>query len=184
MTKIVLVRHGETDWCKQKRIRGSIDIPLNEDGAKEARKIAAKLSKLNIKAVYSSNAACSLSTAREIAALHKTKVRKISELGELNLGNWQGLLLAEVKKRFKKQYNTWKSSPASSHPPGGESTKSAYDRTISAMHKLIDRHAGEDICIVSGSITLSMIKSHLKNTNLEKMWESIPAKAWWEVLEL
>lgn len=185
MTKIILVRHGETDWCKSpRRVRGSVDIPLNAEGQKEAEKIADELSKLKIDAIYSGDATCNVSTASEIAALHKLKVKKISELNELNLGNWQGLLLDDIKKRHKKQYSAWKSSPSSGHPPGGESARDGYDRAVSALHKLIGRHTGRNICVVSGSITLSIIKSHLKNSNLEKTWQSIPEKTWWEVVEL
>jgi probable phosphoglycerate mutase len=184
MAKVILVRHGETDWCREKRLRGEMDIPLNSDGKDEAQKIADKLAKMKINAVYSSEAACSFSTASEIASQQKLKPRKVSELNELNLGLWQGLLLKDVKRRYKKQYGAWKSSPVSVHPPGGESTKEAYDRAVSAMQKLIDRHKEENICIVSGSTTLSMIKGHLKNMNLEKMWQSIPPKMWWEVLEI
>jgi probable phosphoglycerate mutase len=184
MTKIILVRHGETKWCAERRVRGAVDIPLNSKGKKQAQEIADKLSGLKIKAVYSGEAACSLSTASEIAALHNLKVKKISELNELNMGVWQGLLLDDIKKHHKKQYNAWKSSSTSGHPPGGESAKDAYDRAVSAMHKLIDRHKDENICVVSGSVTLSMLKSQFKNMNFEKMWKAIPEKTWWEVLEL
>jgi len=184
MTKVILVRHGETEWCAQKRIRGSIDIPLNNEGEKEAQAISRALSKHNIKAVYSSPAACSLATASEIAAHHKVKVHKLPDLKELNLGLWQGLLLKDIKRRYKKQYSTWRNAPTSAQPPGGESTREAYDRALSAMHKLIDKNKDNDICVVSGSITLSIIKCHLKNMNLEEMWKSIPEKTWWETLNI
>ena len=184
MTKIILVRHGETDWCRQKRVRGSVDIPLNDGGKKEAQMIADKLSKLKINAIYSGKSSCSASTALEIARERKVKVKALDEFGEVGLGLWQGLLVTEVEKRFKKHYSAWKTTPIATEPPGGESAKDAYDRTISALHKLVDRHKDGNICVVSGSITLSIIKSHIKKINLEKMWKGIPDKTWWEVLEV
>ncbi|MEE9499937.1 MAG: histidine phosphatase family protein [Candidatus Omnitrophota bacterium] len=183
MAQLILVRHGETDWNKQKRVQGALDIPLNCEGGEEARRISNELSGFKIDAVYSSPVSCSCSTAHEIATTHSLKVKKIYELNELNHGVWQGLLLKDIKKRYKKQYNTWKSFPTSVRPPKGESVRVAYDRAVSAMHKIVDRHKNESICIVSGDIILSIIKCYLKNIDLERVWKFTPGEPW-EVFEL
>ena len=184
MAKLILVRHGQTNWDKEKRVQGTLDIPLNNEGEKDAQKLAAELSKLKIDTLYSSPAACSLSTANEIASCRKLKVKKRKEFSELNHGVWRGLLVKDVKKRYKKQYNAWKSSPTSVTPPNGESTKDACDRTISAVRKLTDKHKGENICIVSHDIALSLIKCYFKSMDVEKMWEFIPGKTRWESIEI
>ncbi len=184
MTQLILVCHGQTDWDKEKRIQGALDIPLNDTGKREAQEISGMLLKFKISAVYSSPVACSLSTASEISAPHKLKVKKTDNLKELNQGLWQGLRLSDVKKRYKKQYNTWKVSPASGQPPKGESGKDAYDRAARAVHKIIDKHKGETVCVVSGDIILSMIKGHFKEMDIEKIWSATPKKTWWEVLEI
>jgi len=183
MAQLILVKHGETDWNKQNRVQGTLDIPLNSEGEKEAMRICGELSKFKISAVYSSPVSCSLSTAHEIAAPRKLKVKKINELNELNQGVWQGLLLKDIKKRYKRQYNIWKSSPASGRPPKGESIPDAYDRAVSAVHKIVDKHKDESICVVSGDMILSIIKCYLKNVNPERIWKFIPGKPW-EVFEL
>ena len=184
MTQLILVCHCQTDWDKEKRIQGSLDIPLNDVGKREAQEISGKLSKFKISAIYSSPAVCSFSTASEIAAPHKLKVKKTDSLSELNQGLWQGLQLSDVKKRYKKQYNAWKTSPASGQPPGGESGKAAYDRAVCAAHKIINNYKDEAVCVVSGNIILSMIKCHFKEIDIKEMWSAIPKKTWWEVLEL
>ncbi|MBL7155892.1 MAG: histidine phosphatase family protein [Candidatus Omnitrophica bacterium] len=183
MAKLILVRHGQTNWSKEKRIQGALDIPLNEEGKKEAQELSEELAKFKIGALYSSPAACSLSTADEIAAPHKLKVKKAREFSELGHGVWQGLLLKDVKKRYKKQYNNWKTSPTSLSPPQGESVKDACDRAISAVHKITDKRKDENICIVSHDIILSIIKCYCKNMDLEKIWDFTPEKAWWEALD-
>ncbi len=185
MAQLILVRHGQTEWNKQKRVQGTLDIPLSADGKEEAQKISDELAKFEIKALYSSPVSCSLSTACEIATPHRSlKVKKIKELNELNQGVWQGLLLKDIKKRYKKQYNIWKTSPISGRPPKGESLKDAYDRTVSALHKIIDKHKGESVCLVSHDIVLSIIKCYLKNIDIEKIRDFTPQKAWWEVIEI
>lgn len=184
MAKLILVRHGQTDWNKQNRVQGSLDIPLNDEGKKEAQNIAGELKGTKIDFLLSSPAACSMATADEIATSHSLKVKAMPELNELNHGVWQGLLLGDVKKRYKKQYNNWRLSPTSARPPRGESTSTAYDRAISAVHKIIDKNKGKNICLVSHDIILSMIKCYHEHTDLKEIWKFIPEKAWWETLEL
>ncbi|UCD54921.1 MAG: histidine phosphatase family protein [Candidatus Omnitrophota bacterium] len=183
MVRLILVRHGETNWNKQKRVQGALDIPLNREGGEEARRISSELSKFKIDVVYSSPVSCSCSTAHEIATTRSLKVIKIDELNEVNHGIWQGLLLKDIKKRYKKQYNTWKAYPTSVRPPKGESIRVAYDRAVSAMHKIVDKHKDESICIVSGGIILSIIKCYLRNIDPEGVWKFIPGEPW-EVFEL
>jgi len=174
MGQLILVRHGQTNWDKENRVRGTLDIPLNADGTKEAQKISGELLKFKIHAVYSSPASCSFSTACEIAAPHKVKVKKTAELNEVNHGVWQGLLVKDIKKRYKK----------TSRPPKGESVRDAYDRAISAMHKITDKHKDENVCIVSGDMTLSMIRCYLKNADVKEIKKFAPGKIWWEAFEL
>ncbi len=184
MTQLILVRHGQTNWDKENRLQGTLDIPLNADGTKEAQKISCELLKFKIHAVYSGSASCSFSTACEIAAPHKLKVKKTEGFNEVNYGVWQGLLIKDIKKRYKKQYGNWKASPVSGGPPNGESVRDAYDRTISAMHKIVDKHKGENICVVSGDMTLSIIRCYLKNADIKEIRKFTPEKIWWETFRL
>jgi len=68
----------------------------------------------------------------------------------------------------------------SAHPPKGESAREAYDRAVSAMHKIIDQHKGRNVCIVSGGILLSTLRCYLKNTDVDKMWKFVSDKTWWD----
>jgi len=184
MPQLILVRHGQTDWIKQDRIQGSLDIPLNHDGEKEASKISRELSVFKIDGVYSSPALCSVSTACEIVKPHSLKVKKIDGLKELDHGVWQGLLVSDVKKRYKKQYQRWKASLVSSKPPKGESFREAYDRAIGMTQKIMNKHKDENICVVSHNLVLSMIKCHLSKVDLENIWKFVSDKTWWEKFEL
>jgi probable phosphoglycerate mutase len=183
MAQLILVKHGETDWNRQNRVQGTLDIPLNGEGENEAKRISDELLTFKIDAVYSSPASCSFHTARKIADTRRLKVKKMNELKELNHGVWQGLLVKDIKKRYKRQYNIWKSSPTAGRPPSGEFMRDACDRAVNAMHKIADRHKDESVCVVSGDIVLSIIKCYLTNIDLEKVWKFVPGKAW-EVFQL
>ena len=184
MSKLILVKHGQTDWNRENRLQGSLDIPLNEEGKKESEKIASELLKFKIDAIYTGPASCSFSTATIIAEHQKLKVRKIKELSEFDQGVWQGLLLSDIKKRYKKQYTSWKMSPTSGHPPKGESVRAVYDRAVSAMHKIVDKNKGKNVCVVSGDMLLSILKCYVNNVDLEKMWKFVPDKTWWDALNI
>jgi len=184
MAQLILVRHGQTDWDRQDRVQGALDIPLNSEGQKEAQKITEDLSKIKIDKIYSSPVSCSYATACEIAAPHKLKVKKIQELGELNHGVWQGLLIKDIKKRYRKQFSIWKSAPSSGKPPKGETMRAAYDRSVSAIQKIVDKHKDENICIVSHDIILSLIKCRIKSVDLDKAWDFILEKGWWETVKI
>jgi len=184
MTKLILVRHGETEWDRQKRVQGALDIPLNACGKEQAINVADALSKLKIDDIYSSPVSCSLTTAGEIAKHHELKVKQVQQLREPDQGMWQGLLERDVKKRYRRQYSVWKSEPVLCKPPCGEFMREAYDRAVSAFHKIVDKHKGENICLVSGGVIGSIIKSYLKNNDLKDACRSASKENQWEVFDI
>jgi len=184
MTRLILVRHGQTDWSNINRIQGEVDIPLNSEGLRQAKSVASQTSGEKIDAIFSSQLSRSYVTAEEIARHQKLKVRRLKELNELNQGLWQGLLLTEVKKRYKKQYNLWRQDPTLVQPPKGESIKEAYDRVITLVQKLIDKFPKKTICVVSHEIITGLIKCHFEGLDLKTMWDFTLKKATKEVIEV
>ena len=101
MLKIMLVRHGETDWNRIKRVQGgSSDTPLNDIGREQAKGLAAMLAGEKIRAVYSSPLRRALATAEEIARLHNICVGISPALREIEAGELEGILSADLGKRF------------------------------------------------------------------------------------
>lgn len=184
MTQFILVRHGQTDWNKSGRIQGGLDIPLNERGKSEAGKLARQLSKLSINAIYSSSLSRSWETAEKIAKYHGLSVKKLSELNELDQGLWQGLLVNEIKKRHRKQFNLWNSNPLSVRPPKGESIEEAYQRVTNAVHKITAKHKSKNICIVSHEIVNTLLKCFLCDLNIEKIWDKLHKQASYEIIQV
>lgn len=101
MLKIILVRHGETDWNRVKRVQGgSSDTPLNNIGKEQAKGLAALLAKEKIKAVYSSPLQRAMVTAKEIADLHNVSIKISPSLREIEAGELEGILSSDLGKRF------------------------------------------------------------------------------------
>lgn len=184
MTRVILVRHGQTDWNKNGRIQGGLDIPLNENGKTEAIRIAKEISRLTIDVVYSSKLSRSSDTACEIAKYHGLSTRRLAELNELNQGLWQGLLVSEIKKRYKKQFNLWNSNPLSVKPPKGETIDEAYRRAAAAVRKIVNKHKDQNICIVSHEIINTLLKCYFKNLDIGTIWDNLHKQASWEIIKI
>lgn len=184
MSDLILVRHCRTDWDIQERIQGRLDIPLNKEGSEEAKKLSEKLADYNIDVIYSSTSSCSIRTAEEIAKARNIRVKPIQALNEIDFGLWQGLLIEDIRSRYKKQYNIWKEKPSLVKLPRGEAVSNAYKRVVNAINKIMDKHRDENVCLVSHNIILSLIKCYLKGLDIDSVSESMRTEGWWEVISL
>ena len=184
MTRFILVMPGETDWSKENRIKGCLDIPLNDRGIKQAAGLAQQLDQYEIDALYSSPLSRSYETAGMIADLKEIKIKKNKDFQELNQGLWQGLLVTEARKRYKKVYTLWEESPLAAAPPQGESIADIKNRVVRVINKLTSKHRNETICIVGHKVVNAIIKSHYLKLDLNKLWQILPDEGTWEVLDI
>ncbi|MEI8176322.1 MAG: histidine phosphatase family protein [Candidatus Omnitrophota bacterium] len=188
MTKLILVRHGLTDWNKSGRIQGALDIPLNEEGRKQIQLIIAGLAHLKgvrkIDAVYASRLSRSFETAAGIAKVFNVKVKRLAELNEFDQGVWQGLLEKQIEKRFKKIYSAWKADPRLTQPPQGESLAQVSGRVLPAVERMLKQYSGGAICIVTHQLVSAIIQDHYINSASDRIWHSLPKNASWDVIEI
>ncbi len=184
MTKLILVRHGETDWNRVNRIQGWLDIPLNEEGIKQAEISAEELSRVKMAAVYSSPLKRALQTAKAIAGKQHLGIKKVSALQEINFGKWQGLLVSEAKREDEELYCRWLRKPLEVRPPGGESLEEVSRRVEKACRTIADTHPQETVCLVTHKVAAALIKCHYLNLDRNRIWELLPENANWEVIDV
>jgi probable phosphoglycerate mutase len=143
MTTLLLVRHGETDWNAEGKLQGHTDRPLNEYGRRQAQALAGRLAAESIDAVYASD----LSRARETAEIVGEKlgltVAVDPDLREKNWGNWEGLTSDE---RLHIEYE-------------GETSEHHRERTLRAVQRIVDRHPGERIVVVTHGGSLRRLQA-------------------------
>jgi len=140
MTTIYLVRHGETDWNRARRIQGSTDIPLNQTGRDQAAVTAALLANRSWDGVYASPLSRAFETGAIIArALGLPEPDAVPEVAERRYGDAEGLTGDEIDARF----------PGDTQVPGRESREEVAARVIPAIVALAERHPGENIVLVS-----------------------------------
>lgn len=188
MTNIILIRHGETDWSKAGRIQGQLDIPLNGEGKRQIDQILKGMNLIEeskrIESVYSSQLSRSFETAEAIGRNFGVPVNRLRALNELNQGVWQGLLAKQIRGRNTKLYKIWRARPLATKPPKGEGLQEAYDRIISAVQKIVSKHADKTSCIVTHEITSAIIKCHYKNIDLNDIWDHLPKNASCELIRV
>ncbi len=184
MTKLILVRHGETDWNRVDRIQGWLDIPLNEEGIRQAERLAKELSRVKIAAIYSSPLKRALQTAKAIAEELHLGINKVPALKEINQGEWQGLLASEAKKKYKRLYSQWLCEPLEVRPPKGETLEEVSQRVKKACRTIINNHHQETVCLVTHKVTASLIKCHYLNLDRNGFWKLLPENATWETIDV
>ena len=184
MVRIVLIRPGSTDFDEQGRIKGTLDIPLNENGAVQVARTISELSELRLDGVYSSPCQCAQQTAMALAGQRGVRVRLLDKLKNLNHGLWHGKLIEEVRKNQPKVYRRWQDNPESVCPPGGETLQSAEQRVRVALTKVLRRHRGGTVALVVSEPVASLVKSTLMNLDLGDLWKAACDCGSWELLEV
>jgi broad specificity phosphatase PhoE len=149
MTQIILVRHGQTPWNKDKIFRGSKDIPLNDQGREEARLAGEWLQGETIHAAYTSPLSRSRDTAEAIAQHHGIPVHDLPGLSDLCYGDWEGLPLTEVKVKYAELYQQWETTPHMVRFPGGETLAEVRARAWSAVMTVVANHPGQTVLLAA-----------------------------------
>ncbi|MBM0259233.1 histidine phosphatase family protein [Micromonospora sp. 4G55] len=117
MTRLIVWRHGNTDWNAASRVQGQTDVALNDRGREQARAAAPLLAALRPDAIVASDLSRAADTAAALAAVTGLPVRTDARLRERYFGRWQGLALTEVAERFPDEYARWR---AGDPDPGAE----------------------------------------------------------------
>ncbi|MEB3266478.1 MAG: histidine phosphatase family protein [Cyanobacteriota bacterium] len=135
--RLLLVRHGETDWNRQGRFQGQIDIPLNDNGRRQAQAAARYLAQVPIDRAYTSAMARPRQTAELILAEHPgvplTSTRGLVEIGH---GLWEGRLEAEIADGWPQLLADWKRAPETVQMPQGETIQEVWDRSLACWQRI------------------------------------------------
>jgi len=152
--RLLLIRHGETIWNKERRSQGFSDVPLSETGRAQAEALAAALANAPLAAVYCSDLSRALHTAEQIAEPHRILVKIDVRLRELNQGELEGTKLEGLLSNHPELLKKWMSEPAEVVMPGGESLRSLQARAWKAITEIADRHPEELVAVVAHNLCL------------------------------
>ncbi len=156
MTEIFLVRHGATEWNLARRAQGQADIDLSPLGRRQAVATAADLADEPIVAVYTSDLKRAVDTARPIAEAHALAAREDKAFREIDQGEWEGLHVDEIKRRWPELWGPARHYRAR---PGGESPMQVRARALEGLRKVVQEHPEGSVVVVSHGGTIRWLSA-------------------------
>jgi phosphoserine phosphatase len=167
--RILLIRHGETEWNRTHRFQGRSDTPLNETGIRQAEAAALMLKDESLTAVYSSPLSRALETARRITVYHP-KPLLIIEPGfiEMDLGEFDGMEAREWGRQNPDFMKSWRQNPGKLKMPGGESLEEVQQRAVSTLNRVVGGLSqNSSILICSHNFVILSLLCHAKGLPLD-----------------
>jgi probable phosphoglycerate mutase len=149
MTKLILIRHGETVWNRERRMQGHSDSPLSDTGVRQARLLAQRMKDIAFDALYSSDSGRAHHTALSVAGVTGHELIVEPRLRERHFGVFEGLTGEEMQAQHPEAYERFKSRDPHYAVPGGESAQTFRDRAIACLTEIAARHAGERVVVVT-----------------------------------
>ncbi len=179
MTKLWLVRHGQTDWNLTGRWQGQApDAPgLNAIGRAQAIDVREQLRGEQFSAIYSSDLLRARQTAELLAEPWGLTVNLEPRLREINLGVWEGLLADDIAAQYPQELAERAQNPFDARAPNGESLREVAGRVLWAVNEIAVKHRGESILIVAHGVSLAVIICHAEGFRLEDVYQHIPDNA-------
>ena len=168
LSRICIVRHGETAWNAEKRLQGHLDISLNPAGLTQAEAAARRLSGQSVAALYSSDLQRARQTAACIGrALSLTPVL-LAEMRERCYGLFEGLTYTEARTRYPSLYHAFEQrDPDFAVPEGGESLRQLHQRVSTCLDEIAGRHPGQTVALVTHGGVLDIINRFVRGNPLE-----------------
>lgn len=154
--RVILVRHGQTEWNKAGRFQGHSDIPLDEVGRGQVEATAAYLANEKLEAVYASDLSRAKDTALAIAAYHGLEPICDRRLRELNMGIWEGLDFNAVYSQYRQEYDAWYGN-RDYVIPNGEGVKDVEKRVLEFIWEIAPKHEGSIAIATHGGVVKAVL---------------------------
>jgi broad specificity phosphatase PhoE len=160
-TRVFLIRHGATILSAEDRFAGATDVPLSDEGRRQAGRLATRLEDEPITAVYASPMGRTVETAQILAEPHRLEVIQRDGLREIDHGHWEQKTREEVDKQFPEEAAEWEKDPYTFAPTGGESGLAVTARSLPVLIDLVRAHPGGTVLVVSHKATIRLLLSSL-----------------------
>jgi len=167
-TTILLIRHGETDWNRERVFRGVFDIPLNDNGRDQARLAAEALRSDKIDAAYTSPLSRAAETAEIVLGPHGINATLHQGLLDFDYGDWTGKRESDVAELWSEEHAIWNSHPHSIRIPGGDTLQDVFDRVYSAMEEVAKEHDSQTVALFTHRVVNKLLIIGALGLNLNR----------------
>ncbi len=169
MTKFYLVRHGESVGNKTKRFTGSTDLPLTDDGRRQAERVTDFFKAVPLDTIYASPLSRAYDTAAPTAKLKQLEIRKDPAFCEIDGGRWEKVPFAEIGESDPILYEVFAHDIGRLKCPLGESVKDVSERVLKDIYEKFEMHKGQNVAIFSHAIPIRSVITHLSGIEVENM---------------
>ena len=171
LARIYLVRHGQTDWNKEKVFRGLADRPLSDAGRAEALAVGEALKDEPVEAVYASPLLRARQTLEPLARWKHKRIRPLPGVIDIDYGDWSGRADAAVEKAYQKLYRAWQRRPETVRFPRGESLAQVAARAVRALKAVAQAHPGRTVVVASHRVPCKVLVLKLLGLPLSRFWD-------------
>ncbi len=174
--RLLLVRHGETEWNRVSRFQGGIDVPLNDNGRSQAQQAAEFLKDVPIDFAVSSPMLRPKETAEIALQYHPNVPLELQEeLREINHGLWEGKLESEIKQEYPDLLRQWQIAPETVQMPEGENLQQVWDRAVACWNEIIKSTPVSDTELKTGLVVAhdainKVILCHILGLSAASIW--------------
>jgi len=170
MLRLLVVRHGQTDFNAQRRYQGTTDVALNATGVRQAEALAQRLRADVIDAIVSSPLERALQTARIIAQAVPRDMQVMEHFRERSVGVYEGLTSEEVKVKYPDLWGQRLTRQMNQTPPGGETMLEVGCRVLEGLGQLKERHSNETVVLVTHAFVARMIYGIINRVSDEQFY--------------
>jgi broad specificity phosphatase PhoE len=171
MTNIILLRHGETAWNIEKVFRGRAEVPLTDNGRKQAELAAGHLKDQGIQATYTSPLERAVETAQPVAQLTGLDPVPEEAFTGMDFGLWQGRPHQEVKEEYPELFEKFHMRPADMHIPEGETFQEVMDRALEGLERIRQKHPDQTILIVTHRVICKLLVLGVMGLGPDRFWQ-------------
>jgi len=174
--RLLLVRHGETEWNRVSRFQGGIDVPLNDNGRAQAQQAAEFLKDVPIDFAISSPMLRPKETAEIILQPHpNVQIELQEEFREINHGLWEGKLETEIKQEYPDLLRQWQVAPETVQMPEGENLQQVWDRAVACWDAIAQSAGVSDTELKTGLVVAhdainKVILCHVLSLSPASIW--------------
>ena len=166
--RLILVRHGETEWNREGRIQGyRADSPLTANGQTQARLLAERMANERVRTLHSSDSGRARQTAKPIAAAVELEVLYDDALRERNYGIFEGRTYGEIERDYPEDFRKFRSRDTRYCPPEGETVLQFRDRIVAALERVASRAGGGCAAVVTHGGVLGILYRHATGMPLD-----------------
>ncbi|MDF1832801.1 MAG: histidine phosphatase family protein [Porticoccaceae bacterium] len=171
ITRLHLIRHGETNWNAEGRIQGQCESVLSELGQQQAVELQKKLAATNFDRVFSSSSTRAQQTAALALSHCEQPVNLQDDLREIMLGPWEGHLYADIEKVEPQAVFAFRNTPHVFNVEGAETFHVLQRRALNAVETILNDCSGMEVALVSHGVWIKSVLSHYEGRPLSRFWE-------------